>query len=242
MLYLHVSRRCISFDRCQLLHSVSRTATHATHVRSPHTLLHTHTHSATSYPDLEVRAREAREARGPSRQTSTSRSGDALAAAAGAPRVVGQPGWVCEHTPASPVLPLERAGRGQTRGDTGDEAGQHGGHSAGDPSGCVRPRCGMILGAFDVRGQPRNDEEAGAQDSTVGCQQRPRAFCSFSARLVPASAAASQSLSSCRCRSFSAASASRCSRSRATARAAAARSVSAATCVTHTQWWPPRPV
>jgi len=35
-----------------------------------------------------------------------------LAAAGGAPRV-GQPGWasVCGHTPASPVLPLERAGR-----------------------------------------------------------------------------------------------------------------------------------
>jgi len=32
-------------------------------------------------------------------------------AADGAPRV-GQPGWACEHMPASPVLPLEGAGRG----------------------------------------------------------------------------------------------------------------------------------
>jgi formate/nitrite transporter FocA (FNT family) len=37
-----------------------------------------------------------------------------LASAVGAPRV-GQPGWACGHTPASPVLPLERAGRGGVR-------------------------------------------------------------------------------------------------------------------------------
>ena len=32
-----------------------------------------------------------------------------LAAAGGAPRM-GQPGWTCGHTPASPVHPLEGAG------------------------------------------------------------------------------------------------------------------------------------
>ena len=37
-----------------------------------------------------------------------------LAAAGGAPRV-GQPGWACGHTPASPVLPLEGAGRSGVR-------------------------------------------------------------------------------------------------------------------------------